>query len=617
MPYRRLGLFVLISLILVAIYWPTFQTIPNGSSDLKMIDVGETQVVLNTWGTLHPTGYPHYIIIGNLLVTAMKTIGISAVTAPAVVSLLWGLAALGLLYLLIDHLTDKTWLAALVTFIFGLTRFVWIHNVIAEIYSMALFLLIILYVIALWKRPIPYRISLLALMGGIGAAHHRGIGLAAPALIYAVWPQLWPTIRQYPLRIVGWLLLGLLGFLPYIYLPIRANAGAAWVYGEPTSWDGFWKQFTAQEAHYLSGWPDSFEQFHNNFNTVNNLLVTELSAWVIMIGLAGLLIAIYTIRHRRAALMLLFSALPAYIFSTVLYYDILATLILMITLTIVMGVFFLIDILLNTPNIQQYLTVPRNQSVTLTTIGLIAILYAGWLHTQNADWIQERTHDETGLKTIAQAENVPPGSTLMLAWGPRHFAVGFARDVEGRLQHIQLVDHNANFTHLITEGPLITPEYTLWSQNIDWWQSHLESPIYLRGIAPYLVQIDTAPERLPPTDWPAPTDETLPIAIWDYAIRCQGDFTSLYVDWLALDTPLRDMSVFVHLLDANDTVIGNADQTAPVYGWRPLSTWQLGEIVRDVYPLPDTTATQIKFGLYEFDGEFINYLETTLPLVCE
>ena len=55
-------------LILLVAYLSTLQTIPNGAEHYFMIDVGETQIVLNTWGTLHTTGYPLYVIVGNVLV---------------------------------------------------------------------------------------------------------------------------------------------------------------------------------------------------------------------------------------------------------------------------------------------------------------------------------------------------------------------------------------------------------------------------------------------------------------------------------------------------------------------------------------------------------------------
>ncbi|MFN8372465.1 MAG: hypothetical protein U0694_06265 [Anaerolineae bacterium] len=54
----------------------------------------------------------------------------------------------------------------------------------------------------------------------------------------------------------------------------------------------------------------------------------------------------------------------------------------------------------------------------------------------------------------------------------------------------------------------------------------------------------------------------------------------------AQSQPPRDLSVFVHLLDAGGMIIAQGDQSAPVYGHYPLTLWQAGEVVRDIYPLP-------------------------------
>src|SRR5690606_38677354 len=129
-------------IILCCVYRLTLQTIPNGSSHYFMIDVGETQVVLNHWGTLHATGYPLYVITGNLLTGIMVAAGISSVTAPALVSLLRGLMAIALIFALAHRLSGRVWLSAGVTILYGLSRTMWIHNIIAEIYSFTLLILV-------------------------------------------------------------------------------------------------------------------------------------------------------------------------------------------------------------------------------------------------------------------------------------------------------------------------------------------------------------------------------------------------------------------------------------------------------------------------------------------
>ena len=60
--------FGLVLLILLPIYLLTLQTQINGAEHYFMIDVGETQAVLNLLGTLHATGYPLYVMVSSGLV---------------------------------------------------------------------------------------------------------------------------------------------------------------------------------------------------------------------------------------------------------------------------------------------------------------------------------------------------------------------------------------------------------------------------------------------------------------------------------------------------------------------------------------------------------------------
>src|SRR5689334_7735834 len=106
--YSIFGLGAVLVICLVA-YLPVLQTIPNGSENYFMIDVGETQIVLNRWGTLHATGYPLYVMIGSGLVALLRAFGIGAAAAPSVVSLMWGLLTLSLIYLLALQLSRRFW----------------------------------------------------------------------------------------------------------------------------------------------------------------------------------------------------------------------------------------------------------------------------------------------------------------------------------------------------------------------------------------------------------------------------------------------------------------------------------------------------------------------------
>jgi hypothetical protein len=593
---------------LMLVYLLTLQTIPNGSDHYYMADVGETQVVLNIWGTLHATGYPFYVIIGNALVGGARALGVSPAAAPGLVSLVWGIAALALIYMLALHLTNRPLPSIAVTIAFGVTRTVWLHNVIAETYTMGLAILALLLLLALWQRDIPHRIAWLALVGGVGVAHHRLVILVAPAVLYAIWPQLTADRRPLPHILIVSLLAGLLGFLPYLYLPLRAQAGAAWVYDEPDTWSGFWDQFTGREAELYIGWPESPSALVANFNEITAVLVTELTIPGIVLGLLGSLLGVRNAQHRRAALTLLLSGLMAYVFHVVLWYTYpLPALTLPTTLSLTFGWLFLLDALMTNSNLRRYI---RISLIPVTLLFCVALARA------NLSFIRGLTQNTIGLETIGLAENAPHGSTLMIDWGPRHFAVGFARDVMGELGHIRLVDHQADFAAIVTDGPLVTPEYTFYTRPVDWWEEQLGVRVYLRAVGPYLVQIDTSSERAQTM----PSDSTLEeIQMWEQELRCTPDSLVLEVAWLAPTKPERNLSVFVHLLDRGKHVIAQADQFAPVYGWWPMTSWEAEEIVRDVYPLPRLSGAEtVRYGLYQQlpSGEFQNESEFTLAVSC-
>lgn len=617
--------FLIVLTILFVFYLPTLQTIPNGADHYYMRDVGETQVVLNTWGTLHATGYPLYVITGNILVTVMRTLGTAPAAAPALVSLLWSVVALALVYALALHLLFPPLSegegpgvrvilpAMLVTLLFGLTRTVWIHAVIAEIYSFGLAILALLFVLALWR--IPNRIYLLALVGGLGVFHHRALILAAPALIYAVWLELTADRRRLLHVVPASLLLGLVGFLPYLYLPLRAHTGASWVYGEPDTWAGFWNEFFGREAEQYIGLPDSWDRLVANANTVNAVLVTDLTAPGIALGVLGLLVALNRAELRRAAMTFLIAGVTTYLFHITLYTDILSALILPIIVSVAFGWLFLLGILM------KDILVGTQRAVSLHwcsgLLVAVSLPLSWWFISQNRSLVYENwrvisdlTTNPTGLETVALVQNVPSGSTLMLPWGVRHHAVGFARDVLGELQHLTLVDHKADFGEIVARGMLVTPEYTFYNHPVSWWEERLGTRVYLRAAAPYLVQIDTQPERVPVGE---------DVTALEHALRCEAGSIILEVAWYAPIRPDRDLSVFVHLLDADGNLIAQGDQSAPVYGWRPLTTWEVGEVVRDMYVLPRLAGAQtIRYGLYQrlASGEFQNALEMEMPVEC-
>ncbi|MBI5302367.1 MAG: DUF2723 domain-containing protein [Chloroflexi bacterium] len=601
-PRARIVALLVVLALLALIYAPTLLAQINGSSDDFMADVGETQIVLNVWGTLHATGYPLFVILGNLFVGALRLIGIAPTVAPSIVSLIFGFAALAIFYALALNLTGRVALAAMATALLGVTRYVWIHNVIPEVYSFALLLLTILFAFALWRGEVSHRIEWLAFVGGIALAHHRAFILAIPPLAFAVWHELPALSWQRTTRLIA---LGLIGFVPYAYLPARANLGGIWVYGNPGTLSGFWDQFIARENPAIVRVPTSFDIVLDKFNTVNDLLVAELTAPGIALGILGLTFAAMRLPTRREAITFLVSAITAYAFVVIFFDDILAPVIFPISLALVFGWIFLSDALVAARKFGYAVLAPA------------ALVCGAVLVIQNAPVIARLTHDPTGVETMALAQNTPTGATLMLTWGTRYFAIGFAQDVLEQLQHFRRVDDKADVAAILKQGMLVTPEFILTDRPPPWFEKQLKQRVYVRAVAPRLIQIDTAMERVPPGA-NIQSRDGLPVPFATQA-HCARREIDLYVSWAAITQPARDASVFVHLLDANGHVLAQDDQAAPVYGWRPLTSWDAGEVVRDVYTLAHASgATQIRFGWYEklSNGEFKNYDAVTMPVLC-
>src|SRR5690606_15148082 len=133
---------------------------------------------------------------------------------------------------------------------------------------------------------------------------------------------------------------------------------------------------------------------------------------------------------------------------------------LLITLPLAFGWLHLLSVLY-----EQRVSLARYWPVTALSLALYLLLF-------NGAFIYDNTHDRTGEHTVAQVAASPDGATVMLAWGPRYFAVSAAQILQGRLTNLTLIDDKVDFSAIAAqvergETQLITPEYTLFTQTLD------------------------------------------------------------------------------------------------------------------------------------------------------
>ncbi|HJN40761.1 MAG TPA: DUF2723 domain-containing protein, partial [Anaerolineales bacterium] len=174
-------------MVVAVCYLSTLMWQINGSDSVYADDVGEYQVALPLWGTVHPTGTPLYMLLGSPFVSALRGLGLAPSAGASLFSLLWAAAGVALLAAILIRLAVPPVVSALAALAIGLTRSIWMHAAIAEVYSLWMFITLLALLLALkldarWSDGGGW---LLALVAGMGVAHHR---LFAPLLlVLALW----------------------------------------------------------------------------------------------------------------------------------------------------------------------------------------------------------------------------------------------------------------------------------------------------------------------------------------------------------------------------------------------------------------------------------------------
>jgi hypothetical protein len=592
---------------LTLLYLLTLQRDIAGSTHPYLFDVGEMQIALNLWGTLHTTGYPLYAIIGALLVAFQKMLGTNPAAAASGVSLLWGVASLGVIYALFAHRTERPWLAGALVLVLGVMQSSWLYSVVAEVYTLYfLFVGLILWHAlrdeAAWTRRDWLRLAVLL---GVGGGHHRGVMFLVPALAIYLWPRFWQARREMPVTLGLGALLAAATILVYLYMPLRAWMGGRWIYGDPATWDGFWFIFFSGEAGWIARPPANLSELAANAAQVAGLLADELTWPGLVAGLTSVVGLFFVPQRRRLAAALASSIAIICVLVTWL------------------PEFVLYDVgLMPVPMLmllacgEMARNLAKRREWVASVAGVASLVLAIALVWLNMPFIQRQAHDPSGRKLLTMLDqlDLQPDDTLTAPWGPRYFAMAYAREVTGELAAPPILDHNADFEVVFDRaGRLITPSESFYILPPSWWSERIGGEVYLRSVGASFVQIDDAPVLDAPTGEPVQLENGVTLLASEVEPLGESRY-ELTLYWQTADPPDLNYSVFVHLVDSNSgEVLGQADSYAPVSGWYPVTDWQPGEVVRDDYVVAarggyDGPLT-LRAGLYRQleDGSFENF----------
>jgi hypothetical protein len=614
--------------VLLLIYSGTLQRDVNGSDHGYVLDVGEIQVALNLWGTIHYTGYPLFTMASALLTSGFRAVGFSPAAAASSAATVWSLLGLAGAYWLIVRLTDGAHtLAALAVLALGLVETFWMHSVVAEVYSFSLFLVSATLLAAIDlssptvgdERGREWHWWLAVVLLGMSVEHHRILISLMPLVFLLAFPTLRERNRNWLAFGAKSALLFALPFLAYLYLPLRALQGARWVYGQPGTWDGFWAQFFGGEiTPYVLEWPHNLATWSSNFHFLASQLQRQLPVVLLLAGAVGLA----WLARRRSLWIgtaLLLGTLEFLAFIVVFPSAVWAPAVLMPSiLFLVIGLAYLVH------HLARVVTAIR----WIVCGGLL--LFSLWLFRTNLPFVYRLVNDPLGRDVIQILQplggaDLPGGRNVVaLPWGGVYSAAAYGLYVTGELDGFELVDHRVDFRSVVQrEGKVLTPAFNLGNWPLYWW-TKLLGETHFSSAAPGVAMIsqdalygDIAEQigfdlgngvRVQAADF-----------FWEGENKLR-----LTVYWKAMQPVDSNYRVAVHLVsrdppESAQDVLAQADSLNPIGGWYPTSIWATGEVVRDDYALTvssDTLPVAVRIAMYQLEEGrgFVNTNWLSLPI---
>ena len=194
-------------------------------------DGGEFQFVPYMLGVAHPTGYPLYTILGWLW-SHLLPLG-DVAWRMNLFSAFWAALAVALLYPVIRSLLRQVFpallpsirrlIAVVAAATFAVTPTLWSQAVIAEVYGLHIFLVVLIFYLLLrWgEARQPRHLLLSSLVFGLGLTHHSTTVLLVPAILAYVLIIDRQVVLDWRL-LLKCLLLVLVPLVLYLYIPLRA-----------------------------------------------------------------------------------------------------------------------------------------------------------------------------------------------------------------------------------------------------------------------------------------------------------------------------------------------------------------------------------------------------------
>lgn len=184
-------------------------------------DSAEIASGVHSLGIIHPPGYPLYILLGKIFITIVP-IGNIAFKLN-IMSAIFASCTVLVLYEFIYQLTHHRVVSWTASAFFAFSNYFWQMALITEVYTLhTLFLCLLLLILrSNLQKPRSWKLYLFSFLYGLSLSNHTSGILFSGGFLWLLFYKN-KINKDFIYKLFSMLLFFLLGFLPYIYLPIRS-----------------------------------------------------------------------------------------------------------------------------------------------------------------------------------------------------------------------------------------------------------------------------------------------------------------------------------------------------------------------------------------------------------
>jgi hypothetical protein len=398
-------------------------------------DTAELQAVAPVLGTAHPTGFPTYVLLGWLASLVLTPFGEPALRMNLFAALSVAVAA-AVTVDLVRALTRSLPLGILAGLGLAFTALVWSIGTHAEAHALHLALVAILFrLLIAWEDGGRDR-SLIAAAVVFGLAvgnHSLTLLLAPPIALYVLAVD--RDILHRPRFIAGCAgALAITLVLVYLELPLRAGPfRAPLVYGDPSTWDGFW--YVALAEQFRGSVVGPFDDLPGKFRSLVDLTIGQFGPLTALLPLAFVATAVqrprYALLSGTTVLITCFFA-ASYVNAMIDRYYLGPVLIAWTWIALLVGgVAGLFGDLVDGR---------RRPSAVVATVLAVLLLVPTVAGLSDRYRAVDRSRDVAAREWLEHAlATVEPGG-LVLSWWSYSTPLWYAQAVEGRRPDIDIID---------------------------------------------------------------------------------------------------------------------------------------------------------------------------------